>query len=123
MSLTNLLSFVNCFRITDMAVKHTLPEVLGSYTPEARKLPKAPHRGAGHYRTNGKSKLSEQQVKEIRWLKEYGGWSIKRLAEHYSLSMDGVRSICGYITWKYTKVQYRDFPEDFNPCSEVSSSS
>ena len=107
-----------------MQIHSRFPTVLGIHEQApTKKLSKVPRRGAGQYSTNGARKLQEQQVKEIRWLREYRMWTFKSLAETYKVSVDTVKFVCSYLTWRYVNVQYKDFPEDFNPCSEASSSS
>ena len=48
----------------------------------------------------GKSKLTEQQVREIRALREQG-WTYQRIADHFAVQRGTVTFICKRQTWRH----------------------
>lgn len=46
------------------------------------------------------SKVSKEEVRDIRKLREQEGWSLKSLCDKYNMSKSGMYSIISYETWK-----------------------
>lgn len=42
--------------------------------------------------------LSDDQIREARWLREYRGWAISKLAEKYQVKAANMRNVCDYVT-------------------------
>jgi hypothetical protein len=48
------------------------------------------------------SKLTDDRVREIRWLRQCG-WKLTELAERYGVYMTTIGKVCSGETWKHVK--------------------
>lgn len=94
-----------------MTISHVLPEVMGSYKPEQKPQKKRVNRGYDIDRGwGGKTVLTDSAIKEIRWLYEFGGWSLKDIQMAYGLSYQYAYNISVYAARSKVNVKREDFP-------------
>lgn len=100
-----------------MSIGHTMPKVLGAYTPEPRHPSKRPARGytIGPRWPTGKTLLTDHEVKEARWLSEYGGWTHNMVRDRYGLTAQYTRRLLDYSTRSKLHVKEDDFPRGYAP--------
>lgn len=102
-----------------MTVTHTLPELHVAFTPEKRKKRKRPREKG--YKLDSKRQdrrvlLSEHQVMEARWLREFGGWTVLRIAEHFGLQYGYALNLLSYyVRSKLRPPRRDDFPDGYTP--------
>lgn len=59
------------------------------------------------------TKLTDTQVKEVRWLSEFRGWTNKRLEEKYQVSPSVMRNVLGYLSRGRIHVKKDDFVDSY----------
>lgn len=71
-----------------MTVSHIYPKIGGAYKPEpyVRRKPKPSKGYKLEHRPGPKGELSESEVREMRWMYDYGGWSLKQVQDHWGLA-------------------------------------
>ena len=65
------------------------------------------NKGTQHHPTgsiNGKAKVSESQIQEIRSLRE-SGWTLNELSIKYGVYDTAIDKICRFKTWKHIKLK------------------
>lgn len=99
-----------------MAVQHTLLKVLGTYTPDPPKRRVISNRGYNVNRNpKRKTRLTDHQALEARWLVEFGGWTWQMAIEHYGISYGYARSLFVYQTRSKIYPKAGDFPSGYCP--------
>ncbi len=98
-----------------MTTGHLFPSVPGTYTPTPRAKKKPPARGFQVKQATVPTLLTDHQVLEARWLFEFGGWTTRRVWEHYGLSEAYARSLLDYRTRSKLYPKREDFPEGHRP--------
>ena len=88
---------------------------LGTYQDNARDRDKK-ERGADGEK-NGKHKLTEKQVSEIREKYVPRKCTLKMLAEEYGVNYTAIRAIVKYVSWKHIKEEDK-VDESFVPFSD-----
>lgn len=98
-----------------MSTEHRFPSVPGTYTPTPRAKKKPPRRGFQVKQPTVPTLLTDHQVLEARWLSEFGGWTRRRIAEHYGLAEAYVRNLLRYQTRSKLYPKREDFPVGYRP--------
>lgn len=99
-----------------MTVSSTLPQVLGTYTPEPRPPRKRQYRGYSiDPRRTSETLLTDHQVREARWLSQYGGWTHAMVRDHFGLTYQYTNRLLDYVVRSKVYVREGDFPPGHKP--------
>lgn len=99
-----------------MTVSSTLPQVLGTYKPTPRPPRKRQCRGYSvEPRRTSETLLSDRQVREARWLSEFGGWTYAMVSDHFGLTAQYTNRLLSYVVRSKVYVNEVDFPPGYRP--------
>lgn len=90
-----------------------IPTVNVAFTPEEK--PKKKSTNGGYCLTSRPSppscKLTDDQIREARWLREYRGWKVSVLADRYNVSGANMRNVLDYVTRGKISVSQASFTD------------
>lgn len=99
-----------------MGTSHFFPDVAGTYRPAERPKKRVPARGYSLQRAPRRATLlTDHEVLEARWLNEFGGWTLRRVRDHYGLPDRYVRQLLDYGTRTKLFPRRDDFPAGYQP--------
>lgn len=105
-----------CSQDSQMLVQRVLPLVVkDSPTTNSNSKKKRQYKG---FDVNGRppppnTKLTDTQVKEVRWLSEYRGWHYKRLVSRYNVSDRVIIDVLGYVSRGRIHAKPNDFTDSY----------